>query len=248
MTVLVSPAGNLGDVHSGDILYAQFSTAKADGTPITLAGTPGLGAFRDDNTGGSTGGLTLVVDFGSKTGSHNVKIDTGNAFYTAGHDYQILISPGSVNSISVEGVQVVHFSVDKYGVNVTRWNGTDVPAEDTAGYPKVTVKSGTGAGEVSLTSGEPSSRLSTTGIANAKTAVVAALTTDTYAEPGQGAPPATASIKDKIGYLYKWRRNKKTQTATTLSLFADDQSTVDQKAVVSNDGTTATVAEIGTGP
>lgn len=38
-------------------------------------------------------------------------------------------------------------------VNITHWNGTAVPAENTAGYPIVTIKDGTGAGEIALTSG-----------------------------------------------------------------------------------------------
>ena len=38
-------------------------------------------------------------------------------------------------------------------VNVTAWNGTAVATPDTAGYPKVTLKSGTGTGEVNLASG-----------------------------------------------------------------------------------------------
>jgi hypothetical protein len=78
--------------------------------------------------------------------------------------------------------------------------------------------------------------------------VVDALATDTYAEPGQGAPAATASLKDKIGYLYKNWRNKKVQDATTWELYADDASTVDQKATCSDDGTDATKGEIATGP
>jgi hypothetical protein len=40
------------------------------------------------------------------------------------------------------------------GVNVTKWSGTNVATPDTAGYPKVTVKSGTGTGEISLSSGQ----------------------------------------------------------------------------------------------
>lgn len=37
--------------------------------------------------------------------------------------------------------------------NVTQWNSTAIATPDTAGYPKVTIKSGTGTGEVSLSSG-----------------------------------------------------------------------------------------------
>lgn len=70
----------------------------------------------------------------------------------------------------------------------------------------------------------------------------------TRAEPGQGAPAATTSIFAKIDYLFKAWRNKTTQTATTYSLFADDTTTVDQKATVSDDLTTFTRGEVGTGP
>jgi hypothetical protein len=78
--------------------------------------------------------------------------------------------------------------------------------------------------------------------------VVDALATDTYAEPGQGTPAATTTLAAKINYLYKNWRNKKTQTSSQFSLYADDATTVDQKSATSDDGTTATRGEIATGP
>lgn len=90
--------------------------------------------------------------------------------------------------------------------------------------------------------------LATQAKADVNAEVVDALATDTYAEPGQGAPAATATLAAKINYLYKAWRNKKTQTSTTWSLYADDTTTVDQKSTVSDDGTTATRGEIATGP
>lgn len=42
---------------------------------------------------------------------------------------------------------------DKLEVDVAQWAGSNVATPDTTGYPKVTVKSGTGTGEVSLSSG-----------------------------------------------------------------------------------------------
>jgi len=74
------------------------------------------------------------------------------------------------------------------------------------------------------------------------------LFTDTDAEPAQGLPAATTTLADKIGFLYKAWRNKSTQTATTYSLYNDDTSTVDHKATVSDDATTATKGEVATGP
>lgn len=78
--------------------------------------------------------------------------------------------------------------------------------------------------------------------------VLDVLTVDTWTEPGQGAPGVNVSLKDKIGFLYKFLRNKVTQTSTTLSVFADDATTVDQKATVSDDAVTYTRSEITTGP
>jgi hypothetical protein len=78
--------------------------------------------------------------------------------------------------------------------------------------------------------------------------VVDALATDTYAEPGQGAPGATVSLSAKIGYLYKAWRNKKDNDGTTTQLYADDGSTVDQKQTTSESGGTVTKAEWVSGP
>jgi hypothetical protein len=78
--------------------------------------------------------------------------------------------------------------------------------------------------------------------------VVDALNVDTYAEPGQEAPAATNTLVKKIGYLFKMARNKLEQTSTTLKVYADDGTTVDQKATVADDATTYTRGEIGSGP
>ena len=86
---------------------------------------------------------------------------------------------------------------------------------------------------------------STLTAAAVNTEVVDALNTDTYAEPGSGAPGATISLAQKIGYLYKAFRNKVTQTSTEYTLFADDESTAHQKATVNDDGTTFTRGEVG---
>jgi hypothetical protein len=78
--------------------------------------------------------------------------------------------------------------------------------------------------------------------------VLDVLNVDTFAEPGQGAPAATASLAAKINYLYKAWRNKFTQTSTEYKLYADDAATVDQKGTVVDDGSTFTRGEVGAGP
>ncbi len=77
--------------------------------------------------------------------------------------------------------------------------------------------------------------------------MVDVLSTDTQTLPGQGAPTVTPTIEEAIMYLYKQLRNKETQTATTYKLFADDGTTTDQQASLSDDGTTFTKAELVSG-
>jgi len=77
--------------------------------------------------------------------------------------------------------------------------------------------------------------------------VVDAIATDTYGEPSQGAPGVTLSLADKIGYLFTGFRNRKTQTSTEQTTYADDGTTALFKANVSDDGTTCEVGELVTG-
>jgi len=88
----------------------------------------------------------------------------------------------------------------------------------------------------------------TLSLANINAEVDTALATTTYAEPAQGAPGTTLSLADKIGFNYKAWRNRSNQTATTYQLFNDDATTVDHKATISDDATTAEKGEVATGP
>ena len=80
------------------------------------------------------------------------------------------------------------------------------------------------------------------------TEVLDVLNTDTFAEPGQENPAATTTLVKKIGYLYKFLRNKIDNDGSTIQVYADDASTVDQKSSVSESGGTVTRGEFGTGP
>lgn len=94
-------------------LNFKFSTHKADGTPIALAGTPAISVYKANGTTQSTAGITLSVDFDSVTGLNNVLIDlSADAFYAPGNDYSVVITTGTVNSVSVVGTVLAHFSIE----------------------------------------------------------------------------------------------------------------------------------------
>ena len=118
---------------------------------------------------------------------------------------------------------------DDVRVSVTHWAGTAVATPDTAGYPKVTLKAGTGTGEVSLSSGLVT--LSATGLDNV-----------VCAEPG-GVPALTANLKTAISWLLALARNKMLQTSTTSTLRNDADNANIATSTVSDDGTTFTRGE-----
>jgi len=84
--------------------------------------------------------------------------------------------------------------------------------------------------------------------ANVNAEVVDVMSTDTHAEPAQGTPGATLSISAKLDWLYKAWRNRTTSTATAYNLYNDDAVTIDTKATLADDGTTASRTEMTSGP
>ena len=207
-------------------------------------------------TNSDAGGIALDI-VGSGTGnSHAMRLQSTN-----GHG----LAAGSTNgnainaaSSAAEGVKLSG-GTNKEGL-LAVGNGT---ASDIKGNINGTITSVTGAvgsvtGAVGSVTGAVGSvtgnvggnvtgsvgSLATQAATDVKTQVVAALATDTYAEPTT-APAATASLKDKIGYMHALSRNKITQTATTFSLRNDADSGNIATATVSDDSTTAVMGEVG---
>lgn len=84
--------------------------------------------------------------------------------------------------------------------------------------------------------------------AEVKTQVVDALNVDTYSEPSQEAPPVSTTLQRKISYLYKFMRNRVTSTASQITVYADDGTTVHHKSSHTDDGTTYDRPEFVSGP
>jgi hypothetical protein len=103
----------LGDFPLAGAVYFCFSTQKADGTPITLAGTPAVVVRKNDSAAplALDPAPVLTVDFNGVTGLHNVKVDLADSDFVAG-DYDACLSAGTVDGISVAGRVLAHFSVN----------------------------------------------------------------------------------------------------------------------------------------
>lgn len=104
-----------GDYQNGAVVYGKFTTRDGSGAPATLSGSPALTIFKDDDTSGSMAGVTLTPDFASITGLNQVKVDTSadGSFYAAGHDFDVVITAGTVGGDSVVGFVVGRFSLAK---------------------------------------------------------------------------------------------------------------------------------------
>lgn len=111
---------NLGDFHSGCTLYDVFTTTDTSGRPSALAGNPSpfLVAFKDAfaEAGFCTlTGLVLSLNCNGRVGvngwSANTNLDP--TFFACGHQYQILLQGGCVDSICVSGYVIGRFSLHK---------------------------------------------------------------------------------------------------------------------------------------
>jgi len=105
---------SLGDFDSSAVIYFKFTTFRpSTGAPFTLAGTPALSVYKDNSTTQTTTGVTLTVDFDGVTGLNHVAVDTSDAFYAAGSFFDVVITTGTVDSVSAVGVVVGRFTLRK---------------------------------------------------------------------------------------------------------------------------------------
>jgi hypothetical protein len=192
----------IGDFTPGKSVGFKFPTHKSDGTPITLSGTPVMSVYKKGSPTESTAGVTLTVDYDSRTGCNDVVIDTSadGTFYAAGNDFEVEITTGTVDSISVAGTPVGSFSlanrsalrpttadrtlvVDPAGLadaNTVKLGPTGSGSTQTARDlgASVLLSPGTGTGQISLSSGQVTvGTLASAAIASIWNALTSGMTT-----------------------------------------------------------------------
>ena len=105
---------HLGDYDASVVVYGKFSTYQpSTGATFTLGGTPALSVYKDNNATQSTSGVTLTANFDSVTGLNHFAIDTSSdgSFYSAGSFFDVVITTGTVDGISVTGSVVASFTI-----------------------------------------------------------------------------------------------------------------------------------------
>ena len=182
--------------------------------------TIGLSAAAVDLANG-TDGLTAL-----KTGIDAIPTTamrgTDNALLAA----SINLTAGAVDSVTL--VDTTTTNTDMRGTD-----GANTTAPDNAGISS---------------NGTAIAALNDISAADVNGEVVDVLTVDIQTLPAQSAPPLTPTFVEMVSWPYKSYRNRETQTATEYNLFADNGTTVDTKATISDDSTTFDKNELVSGP
>ncbi|MES0444963.1 MAG: hypothetical protein ABUJ92_00320 [Desulfobacterales bacterium] len=115
------------DINLEDTIYPKFTTrAFATGIPTTLAGTPVLSIYEENNLTQITAGVSITVDYDSVTGLNQATIvATAANGYEAGKSYDLAITTGTVGGVSVVGEVVASFTIEDSAAAVDLANTTD---------------------------------------------------------------------------------------------------------------------------
>jgi len=191
-----------GDIALGDTIDIQFCTVQSSGAPTQLAGSPVISAYVGNSTTQITAGITLSVDFDSVTGLNNVRVvASGGNGYAAQTNVTLVITTGTVNSVSVVGYTVGSFSIEnRSGLRPTTAGRTlDVSAGGEAGLDWANIGSPTTAQNLSATNIDVDQVVasvsgavgSVTGAVGSVTGAVGSVT---------GAVGSVTTVSDKTGY------------------------------------------------
>jgi len=149
-TAVTVKMGGFWDATDGTTAETALTIQKAD---VKLSKNGGAYAAASADQGTADAGAAYDAN-----GYYNISLnttDTGTlgrlkiSILKAGAlevNREYLVVPANVYDSLVSGT-------DTLNADVTQWTGTNVATPDTAGYPKVTIKSGQGTGELYLVSG-----------------------------------------------------------------------------------------------
>jgi hypothetical protein len=159
-------------VADADMVAISTDTVAADNLETAFDDTAGPVRWQGiarQGTAQSVTATTLVMDAAAAFADNELRgafLAITEATTGAGQTRSVLSNVGSTDTLTVDTWDTTPTGTIKFKlfhappapatppvVDVTKWNGTAVATPDTAGYPKVTMKVGTGAGEMSISGG-----------------------------------------------------------------------------------------------
>lgn len=126
MSVLITPAGYIGDFATGSTANFQFFCHKSDGVPVSPVNLT-VKVYKDSGVVDEPAVLGLSSTHGTHPGLVNINMPLTNltgTFFEAGHDYSVVLhSPSTVDGKSVTGTVVGLFSIENRSLNSIKGSG-----------------------------------------------------------------------------------------------------------------------------
>lgn len=213
----------------------MFTTRRfSTGAPFALAGTPVISAYEDNSTTQITAGITLTADFDTVTGlNHVAVVASGANGFEAGKDYHLVITTGTVDSVSVVGEVVGRFTLSRSAAAVDLANGTDGLGAIKTDTAAILVDTGTTL-DARIPAALVSGRMdASVGAMAANTLTAAATAADFGAEVADvildrdmstgtdSGSPTVRTMRQALRFL----RNKWSISGTTLTVTKEDDTT-----------------------
>lgn len=219
---------------------------------VTLTGAAGIdwGNVENPTTSNNLSGTNIatnqavLITYGTGTGQLNVTSGVVKADVSAYSSGMTPLQPtvaGRTLDVTATGAAGLDWGNIENPTTTVGLSGTTVGVTTVAGDSSgVTTLLTRIPSALTITSGSVNvNSLGSTAKSEVNAEVLDVLTVDTFAEPGS-VPSATATLKDKIGWMQSLSRNKITQTSTTQTLRNDGDSGNISQSTVSDDGTTFT--------
>jgi len=105
-------ATDLGDRKLNSTIDFLFHTTNTGGDPTSLVGSPVISVYKANDLTQTVTGVTLTVEYDGLTGLNHVRIVATDAFYAIANDYHVVVTAGTVNTISWVGRVIATFSVE----------------------------------------------------------------------------------------------------------------------------------------
>jgi cell division protein ZapA (FtsZ GTPase activity inhibitor) len=127
----------IGDFEKGQLVRVKFNTFSQAIIPTAPTVDPTVAVYKDSATEFTTGVTQPTVNFDSKDGVHELVIDTSDAVYEIGKDYDIIFTAGTVDGTDLTRTILRTFSIENRNTdaNVTRIAGQTASAAAPVTFP-----------------------------------------------------------------------------------------------------------------
>jgi hypothetical protein len=128
----------IGDFEKGQIIRIKFNTFSQAIVPTTPSVNPTVAVYKDSATEITLTGITQPsVDYDGKAGFHELVIDTSDAVYEAGKDYDVVFTSGIVDGKDLTRTILRTFSLENRNIeaNVIRIAGQTASAAAPVTFP-----------------------------------------------------------------------------------------------------------------